>query len=139
MTEETKPTKTKRAVKVTFDAAKIVMAITTLVVAYNGYRDLENKNALVLEALGSKLNALAEKVSYLEGRLQALSTAPTPGVHHLTLAKPPEPPPPENQPPAAVAAGEGVMLKAYESVPLDVAGLQQLQIEQRELKAPPGE
>lgn len=141
MAEETKPTKTKRAVKVTVDAAKIVMAISALVAAYNGYRDLESKNALVLEALGSKLNALAEKVSYLEGRLEAKveTAAPShPTVRPGVIARLPEPTEPVDAPKAAEPSA-AVTLQAYTDVPLNVQALQQLQVEQLELKGPPGE
>jgi len=46
---------------------KLISGIAALTAAYAGYAKLENQNALMLQALGSKLNSLSEQVAYLQG------------------------------------------------------------------------
>jgi hypothetical protein len=145
MSEDPKPapTKRQRAVKVSIDVAKIVAAITSLIVVYNGYRDLENKNALLLEALGSKLNALSEKVAHLEGHIEEQATAPTPVTPPKPGHTPAGTPVPAHTPTVAPPMPAVVMvetpadiermpfkLKAYETVPTDMKALQLMQQEQ---------
>jgi hypothetical protein len=52
--------------------AKLVGAITALTAAINGYLDLEKKNALVYQALASKVNHMAEELSELKGQNQVM-------------------------------------------------------------------
>jgi len=53
--------------------AKLAAAVGTLTAAVNGYVSLQKQNELVLEALGSKLNALSQRVAHMEGYLTATS------------------------------------------------------------------
>lgn len=130
MVDAEKPKSRKKDITVAL--VKLIMAITALVTAINGYLELEKQNALVLQALGSKVNELAKEVSYLHGRVDA--SAPLPAVHAMPV------------PPAAVDTGEEdlelagiaevmaesapeepqLKLRAYEYVPLDMEALQQM-------------
>ncbi len=52
--------------------AKLVGAITALTAAVNGYLDLEKKNALVYEALASKVNNMSAELSEIKGQNQVI-------------------------------------------------------------------
>lgn len=79
MTEQEKKEKTKRTVKRVWDGSKLVMAIGALTAAVNGYMELSKKsvqlseqNALLFKALSTKVNGMAEKMAYIEGRIDGL-------------------------------------------------------------------
>lgn len=50
---------------------KLAAAIGVLTVALNGYYHLLERQADMLFVMSTKLNALSEKVAYLEGRMEA--------------------------------------------------------------------
>ena len=52
--------------------AKLVGAITALTAAVNGYLDLEKKNALVYQALASKVNNMATELAEVKGQNQVI-------------------------------------------------------------------
>lgn len=74
---------------------KVIAALATLTAAVNGYLNLAEQNELMLQALGSKLNSLAVKVAYMEGRLDVApyearvieSMKPKIGKHHSSPVK----------------------------------------------------
>ena len=80
MTDTEKSVKTKRTVKRVWDGSKLVVAIVSLTAAINGYMELSKKsvqlseqNALLFKALSTKVNGMAEKLAYMEGRMDGLT------------------------------------------------------------------
>lgn len=81
MTDQEKKERTKKNVKRVWDGSKLVMAIGALTAAVNGYMELSKKsvqlseqNAALYKALSSKVNGMAERLAYMEGRIDGLSS-----------------------------------------------------------------
>jgi hypothetical protein len=137
----------KRAKKLAPLIIKLISGIAALTAAYAGYARLENQNALMLQALGSKLNSLSEQVAYLQG----MHGIPPDGslidgepAHKHTMSKPSEiaalhgeePPLSAVAPVLVRPAMSRIKIKAFEQVPVTFDGLQAL--EQTQL-SPKGE
>lgn len=82
MTEAERKERNKKVVKRVWDGSKLVMAIGALTAAINGYAELSQKsvklseqNAALYQALSSKVNSMAEKLAYLQGRVDGLNSA----------------------------------------------------------------
>jgi len=52
--------------------ARLIAAVTALTAAVNGYLDLAKKNALVYEALASKVNSISTELAQLKGQNEIL-------------------------------------------------------------------
>ena len=119
---------------------KLILGIAALTAAYAGYAKLENQNALMLQALGSKLNSLSEQVSYLQG-MHGIppETTSAPGVEpthaHATTKAPGYTSLHGDEPAVAVVMAapvppkpvQRIQLKAFEQVPITFDGLQALE------------
>ncbi|MGW8178180.1 MAG: hypothetical protein ACWGQW_05340 [bacterium] len=80
MTEQEKSERTKKNLKRAWDGSKLIMAIGALTAAVNGYTDLSKKsvqlseqNAALYKALSTKVNDMAERLAFLEGRIEGLN------------------------------------------------------------------
>ena len=94
MTEAEKKERTKKTVKRAWDGGKLILAITALTAAVNGYRDLSAKsvqlseqNALAFKALSSKVNKMAERMAYMQGRLDGLNESEAEDAVELKIEK----------------------------------------------------
>jgi hypothetical protein len=148
--------------KLVWAILKLVAAIGVLTAAVNNYLDQENKNAelgrqnaLILQALGSKVNNLGNEVSYIKGRLDSL---PAFRPSHHRLEQPPPvrpvgmaPAPKEDEVEPAGVLGEvevtsdapeperskedkapPLRIDAFEDVPTSLKDLQQMQVDLKE-------
>jgi len=110
-----------------------------------GYYELQQQNQLVLESVGSKVNALAEKVAFMEGRITEMTrttvVTPSPSssaVRVIGLSAPP-PAPPAAKEEHHPLNRDVLNFKAYDKMPFDMKQLQQMQQTQaRELDFLPG-
>jgi hypothetical protein len=80
MTEQEKKEQRKKTVKKVWDGSKLIMAIGALTAAIDGYADLSKKsvqlseqNAALYKALSGKVNDVAERLAFLEGRIDGLN------------------------------------------------------------------
>ena len=117
---------------IAINTGKIVLAISALTAAVKGYYDLQQQNQLILESVGSKVNALSEKVAFIEGRMTEMSRhvalSPT---SVRVLSAPPLPPESKAETKVEVETSGKPMLKfkAYEAMPLKMEQLQQMQVQ----------
>lgn len=54
------------------DYAKLIAAVTALIVAVTGYLELAGKDEVVYQALSSKVNSMAEELSELKGQNEVM-------------------------------------------------------------------
>lgn len=153
--ETPKPSKLKSRAALT---TKLIAAIGTLTVAINGYMDLQEQNQLVLQALGSKLNNLSQRVARMEGFVVGVTMEkasadtpakpirydddfPEPIEEHAVAVVAAEIPEDELEMVEVMAAPEPAPKKvkkaklnidAYEDVPMDMDSLEQMQVQAQE-------